>query len=88
MRVLARTRLIWFSLGLVLGGLITVLHAAWQIWPLQEDVILHWVRWAGKETVKWGYVGVIFAIVAFLVMQLLNAFFATRRAHQEEPHRR
>ncbi len=66
------SKLGWTCLGFVMGYVYCMLHAAWNLWPMQDDAMLHWVRWVGKEAIKWGYVGVVTAIALFVSVQLLN----------------
>lgn len=88
MRHITTIRLRWLLLGFVLGCLFSFLHAAWNLWPFQEDALLAWVRWAGKETIKWSYVAVIFGVVVFIAVQVLNGVVAARALKQDEQQRR
>jgi hypothetical protein len=71
-------RMIWFALGFLSGWCFFMAYSALKLWPFEEDFIFHWMRWAGKETIKWGFVAVVFAVLLFVIVQLLNAILVYR----------
>jgi len=77
-----KQRLVWIALGFVFGMSTTIGYAALSLWPFQDGIFLHWVRWMGKETIKWSYIAVVFVIVAFVVTQILNLIFLLRQERQ------
>jgi hypothetical protein len=90
MRMSAISKIAWLVSGFALGFFYSVLHASWSLWPFQNNVMFHWVRWTGKETIKWGFTGVVVAVTLFVAMQLLNAAIAAWElyAHRNGHHRR
>ena len=94
MRMSVISKLGWLSTGFTLGFLYSVVHASWNLWPLQDNVMLYWVRWSGKEAIKWGFTGIVIAVTLFVSMQLLNALIATwelyghHGGHGKRRHRR
>ncbi len=84
MRRSVKDRLLWAVVGFGLGIVATVLYAALSLWPFEEGVFLHWVRWMGKETIKWSFISVIFVIVAFVIMQIINLILLTREERNKK----
>ncbi|MCA9249200.1 MAG: hypothetical protein KDA42_18890 [Planctomycetales bacterium] len=84
MRASTISKLLWLGSGFVLGFLYSVLHATWNLWPFQDNAIFHWLRWSGKEAIKWGFTGVVMAITLFVSMQLLNAAIAAWELYQQQ----
>ena len=83
MRRSIKNRLTWATVGFLLGVATTILYGAWNLWEFQEDILLHWVRWMGKETIKWTFIAVVFVIVAFVVSQLLNLVMLARQERRK-----
>ena len=71
-------RPIWFALGFLSGWFFFMAYSSLRLWPFEEDAVFKWMRWAGKESIKWGFIAIIFAILIFVVVQLLNAFWVYR----------
>lgn len=82
MQQTVKQRVIWIALGFLLGVLVTIGYAALSLWPFQDYIFLHWVRWMGKETLKWSFIAVVFVIVAFIVTQIMNLIFLLRQERQ------
>ena len=73
-----KCRLIWFAWGFLAGWFFFMAYSSLKLWPFEEDFIFKWMRWAGKETIKWGFVAVVFAVLLFAIVQLLNAIIVYR----------
>ena len=88
MRARTRARLSWFVIGLVVGWVGSTLQAALRLWPFHENFFLMWIRWAGKNTIKYSFIALVVSVVLFVVIQLLNYFVFAREIHREEekPH--
>ena len=70
-----KSRLVWLVTGFALGCFYTVAHASWNLWPFQDNLVLHWTRWVGKESIKWVATGIGVGIVVFLTAILLNSIW-------------
>ncbi len=79
-----KNRLTGFVLGFLAGCVTMVLYGAYNLWPFQNDIVLHWVRWMSKEAIKWSFIAVVFAIAAFICMQLLNLYLLAREERQKK----
>jgi hypothetical protein len=88
MRARTRARSIWFVVGLATGWLGSSLYTALQLWPFEDKAFFVWLRWASKETIKFTFIALIFAVVLFAIVQLLNYFYFSREIHKndQKPH--
>ncbi|MCG8587553.1 MAG: hypothetical protein MI757_22835 [Pirellulales bacterium] len=84
MRTRTRARLTWFVVGLAAGWLGSSLYTALQLWPFEDKAFFVWLRWAGKEGIKWSFIALVFAVVLFVIVQLLNYFYFAREVQKEE----
>ena len=84
MRARTRARSIWFILGLVVGWVGSSLYTALQLWPFEDKAFLVWLRWASKETIKFSFLALVFAVVLFVIVQLLNYFYFAREISKDE----
>ena len=84
MRARTRARSLWFILGFASGWLGATLYTALQLWPFEDRAVFKWLRWAGKETIKFAFIALIFAVILFVIIQLLNYFYFAREIHKDE----
>jgi hypothetical protein len=87
MRARSKTRLVWFIVGLAVGWIGCTMQYSIDLWPFQNNAFLEWVRWAGKSTIKYSFIALTFAVVLFVIVQLLNYFYFQRELHKDEPKR-
>ena len=55
-----------------------MLYGALRLWPFEDNAVFHWMRWAGKTSIKWSFIGIVFALIVFVIVQLLNAAWLTK----------
>ena len=88
MRARTRARSLWFAVGFASGWLGAWLFGALSLWGFEEQAVSKWLRWAGKETIKWAFIALIFAVILFVIIQLLNYFYFARETHKNDDNRR
>ena len=84
MRERAKARIIWIVVGFVLGWVTSVLYWSLQMWGFEDRALFKWVRWMGKETIKWSYIALIVAVIVFVLVQLFNIFVANRELTKKD----
>ena len=84
MRSKIKAQLTWLIVGFLIGVGCTIGYSSLQIWPFEDNAPLKWIRWAGKSTIKWGFVAIVFSFVLFMVVQLLNYAWAEKTPPDEK----
>jgi hypothetical protein len=88
MRARTRARSLWFVVGFTSGWLGAWLYGALGLWGFEEQAVFKWLRWAGKETIKFAFIALIFAVILFVIIQLLNYFYFAREIHNDDQKRK
>ena len=54
------------------------------LFAFEDKAFFVWLRWASKETIKFSFIALIFAVVLFVIVQLLNYFYFAREVSKDE----
>jgi len=84
MRLGTRMRLVWFAMGFLAGWFFFMTYSALMLWPFEDNFLFKWTREAGKDFLRWSAGAVIFAVVIFVVVQLLNAGWLARKGAKKK----
>ena len=87
MRLTTKMRLTWLAAGFLLGVVSCYVYMAFQLWPFEDNFLLKWGRWAGKQSIKWGFIALVTAVAIFVIVQVLNVvWFAREIKHKDDHH--
>ena len=87
MRARTRARSLWFVVGFTSGWIGAWLYAALTLWPVEDKAVFMWLRWASKTTIKVTFGALIFAVLLFVIIQLLNYFYFAREIQKDDEKR-
>ena len=79
------SKLSLLACGFAMGFLYSILHESWHLWPFENNAVFNWVRWTGKESIKWGFIGIVSSVALFLTIQVLNGLMTTWQLYGHHP---